>query len=69
MLAILIEGNRPDVLNAVRAENGRILTEVARTGTLRVAFDVSDEAGLLAVRDRLRAAGIDASVPAVPAPG
>ena len=63
VLAVLIEGNRAEVTRAIDDEHGRVVLEVAETGTLRVAFDVHSTDELLAVQRRLRARGITAVVP------
>ncbi|MEV6598567.1 hypothetical protein AB0M36_17070 [Actinoplanes sp. NPDC051346] len=64
VLAVLIEGNRQEVLQAISDEGGLVVLEVEETGTLRVVFDVPSPDELQAVQRRLRARGITAVVPA-----
>ena len=63
-LAILIESNRPAVLQAIEDEHGVIVLEVEQTGTLRVEFEVDGSEALLEIQQRLRRRGITAVVPA-----
>lgn len=64
VLAILIEGNRPEVMRAIKDEHGVVVLDVKQTGTLRVVFDVASHEQLLDVQRRLEARGITAIEPA-----
>jgi hypothetical protein len=64
VLAVLLEGNRPEVMRAIADERGVVVLDIKETGTLRVTFGVHSRTELLAIQQRLRDRGITATVPA-----
>jgi hypothetical protein len=67
-LILLAAGNETALRAAVDARGGTVVAVVAETGTYRVDFPVDTDEALLALRDELRAEGIDAQLALEPQP-